>query len=60
MKALAIALALMVSSLASAQSRLTNQDVIDLVSLGFTDQLVIDKIHATDSADFETSVSTIA
>jgi hypothetical protein len=63
MKALAVALALMVSSLASAhamtQSRLTNQDVIDLVSLGFSDQLVIDKIRDTDGGDFETSVSAL-
>jgi PDZ domain len=41
------------------QSRLTNQDVIDLVSLGFSDEVVIDKIHATDSAEFETSVSAL-
>jgi hypothetical protein len=33
------------------QSRLTNQDVIDLVSLGFSDEVVIDKIHVTDGAE---------
>ena len=63
MKALAVALAFMVLSLASAhattQSGLTNQDVIDLVSLGFSDEVVIDKIHATDGAEFETSVSAL-
>ena len=40
-------------------SRLTNQDVIDLVSLGFSDDVIIDKIHASQNAEFETSVSAL-
>jgi hypothetical protein len=36
--------------------RMTNQDVIDMVSLGLSDDVVIDKIHATDATDFDTSV----
>jgi hypothetical protein len=37
--------------------RMNNQDVIDLVSLGLSDDVVIDKIHATDATDFDTSVA---
>jgi hypothetical protein len=36
--------------------RTTNQDVIDMVSLGLSDDVVIDKIHATEATDFDTSV----
>jgi hypothetical protein len=38
-------------------ARLNNQDVIDMVSLGLSDDLIIDKIHATSVTDFDTSVS---
>ena len=37
--------------------RMSNQDVIDMVSLGLSDDVVIDKIHATDATDFDTSVA---
>jgi hypothetical protein len=37
--------------------RMTNQDVIDMVSLGLSDDVVIDKIHATEATDFDTSVA---
>jgi hypothetical protein len=37
--------------------RLTNQDVIEMVSVGLSDDVVIDKIHATETADFDTSVA---
>jgi hypothetical protein len=37
--------------------RMTNQDVIDMVSLGLSDDVVIDKIYATDATDFDTSVA---
>jgi hypothetical protein len=53
---------LLISLLCQAQklpSRLTNQDVIDLVSLGFSDDVIIDKIHASQNAEFETSVSAL-
>ena len=33
--------------------RMTNQDVIDIVSLGLSDAVVIDKIHATEATDFD-------
>jgi hypothetical protein len=36
--------------------RMTNQDVIDMVSLGLPDDVVIDKIHAVTASDFDTSV----
>jgi hypothetical protein len=37
--------------------RLTNQDVIDMVALGLSDDLIVDKIHATAATDFDTSVA---
>jgi hypothetical protein len=50
----------LVTSLALAQQlskKMTNKDVIDLVSLGLSDDLVIDKIHASEATDFDTSVA---
>ena len=51
----------MVGSAALAQNRLTvskmtNQDVIDMVSLGLSDDVVIDKIHAVTQSNFDTTV----
>ncbi|MGA8617523.1 MAG: hypothetical protein WB660_03250 [Candidatus Sulfotelmatobacter sp.] len=37
--------------------RTTNQDVIDMVSLGLSDDVIIDKIGAIDASDFDTSVA---
>jgi hypothetical protein len=37
-------------------SRTSNQDVIDMVSLGLSDDVIIDKIHATPAVEFDTSV----
>jgi hypothetical protein len=37
-------------------NRLTNQDVIEMVSLGLSDGVIIDKIHASDATAFDTSV----
>ena len=36
--------------------RMTNQDVIDMVALGLSDGVIIDKIHAVDSTQFDTNV----
>ncbi len=36
--------------------KMTNQDVIDMVSLGLSDDVVIDKIHSGGDTDFNTSV----
>jgi hypothetical protein len=38
------------------QSRMTNQDVIELVSLGFSDGVIIDKIRTSQGSDFDTSI----
>lgn len=38
-------------------TRMANQDVIDMVSLGLSDDLIIDKIHNTQGTNFDTSVS---
>jgi TonB family protein len=35
---------------------MANQDVIDMVSLGLSDDVIIEKIHAVDSTDFDTSI----
>jgi hypothetical protein len=37
--------------------RLTNQDVIDMVALRLSDDLIVDKIHATAATDFDTNVA---
>jgi hypothetical protein len=37
--------------------KMTNKDVIDMVSLGLSDDLVIDKIHTSEATDFDTSVA---
>jgi hypothetical protein len=50
---------LLVSSLGGSQklqSRMTNQDVIELVSLGFSDGVIIDKIRTAQGSDFDTSI----
>jgi hypothetical protein len=39
--------------------RISNQDVIDMVSLGLSDDVIIDKIHATPAAEFDTSVAAL-
>ena len=36
--------------------KMSNQDVIDMVSLGLSDDVVIDKIHSGGDTDFDTSV----
>ncbi len=38
---------------------LTNQDVIEMVSAGLSDGLIVDKIHAASSTNFDTSVPTL-
>jgi hypothetical protein len=35
---------------------MTNQDVIDMVSLGLPDDVIVDKIHATQATEFDTSL----
>src|SRR5258708_4571187 len=35
----------------------SNQDVIDMVSLGLSDDVVIDKIHGGGETDFDTSIA---
>jgi hypothetical protein len=35
---------------------MTNQDVVELVSLGFSDGVIIDKIRTAQGSDFDTSI----
>ncbi len=39
--------------------KLENQDVIDMVSLGLSDDVVIDKIHAADITEFDTDIAAL-
>jgi hypothetical protein len=39
--------------------KMTNEDVIEMVSLGLTDDLVVDKIHAAAATDFDTSIASL-
>lgn len=43
----------------SVSKRMTNQDVKDLVSIGLSSDVIIDKIHAAESTDFDTSVEAL-
>jgi hypothetical protein len=36
--------------------KMSNQDVVDMVALGLSDDVVIDKIHAAEGTNFDTSV----
>jgi hypothetical protein len=50
---------LLITSLCMGQQlsqRMTNQDVVDMVALGLSDDVIIDKIHAVESTQFDTSV----
>jgi hypothetical protein len=40
-------------------SRVGNQDVIDMVGLGLSDDVIIDKIHTTQATEFDTSVAAL-
>lgn len=39
------------------EAKMTNADVVDLVGLGLSDDVVIDKIHAAKGTSFDTSVA---
>jgi len=42
---------------ASSSAKMTNTDVIELVGLGLSNDVIIDKIFATKDTNFDTSVS---
>src|SRR5205085_7605609 len=37
--------------------KMTNEDITAMVSLGLTDEVIIDKVHAAEATDFDTSVA---
>jgi len=39
--------------------KMTNEDVIEMVSLGLTDELIVDKIHAAAATDFDTGITSL-
>jgi hypothetical protein len=43
----------------SAAKRMTNQDVQDLVAIGLSSDVIIDKIHASEATNFDTSVEAL-
>ena len=51
-------LLLFIPLLSFSQEILNNQSVIDMIQLGFEDQVIIDKIESTNS-DFDTSIETL-
>ncbi len=40
-----------------AVKKMTNEDITAMVSLGLTDEVIIDKVHAAEATDFDTSVA---
>jgi hypothetical protein len=58
---IAVAIALTVSVCVGQQAagKLTNHDVIEMVSLGLSDDLIVDKIHAAEATDFDTSIESL-
>lgn len=39
-----------------AVKKITNEDIIAMVSLGLTDEVIVDKVHAAGATDFDTSI----
>lgn len=40
-----------------AVKKMTNEDITAMVSLGLTDEVIIDKVHAAGATDFDTSIA---
>ncbi len=58
-KWLAVLIVSMIAAAVSGQQiapKITNQDVIEMVGMGLSDEVVIDKINASDTTAFDTSV----
>jgi len=54
-----LCIAILTPSLCLAQeapNKLTNQDIIAMVSFGLSDNVIIDKIHSASATDFDTSL----
>jgi len=43
----------------SAPKQMTNQDIKDLVAVGLSNDIIIDKIHSADATNFDTSVEAL-
>ena len=55
-----VSVCMLAASLCLAQQavkKMTNEDIIAMVSLGLTDDVIIDKVHAAGTTDFDTSVA---
>lgn len=59
---LSLSLVLLIGSMVVGQTQpkpLSNDDVIQMVSFGLSDDVIIEKIHTAPSTDFDTSVSAL-
>ena len=60
--ALAILVSILTATFCLSQQNnqsMTNQDVIEMTSSGFSDGVIVDKIHAANSTNFDTSVEAL-
>lgn len=39
--------------------KITNSDVVEMVAMGLSDDVIIDKIHTSDQTDFDTSIAAL-
>src|SRR5271157_2723680 len=53
---IAIGLSASLRAAQQAPGTLTNKEIIEMVSLGLSNDLIVDKIHATDATNFDTSM----
>ncbi len=42
-----------------SSKKMTNQDVIDMVGIGLSDEVLIDKIHSASATEFDTSIEAL-
>ena len=59
---LALVVVCLVATLSLGQQlskKMSNQDVIDMVSLGLSDDVVVDKIHGAGATDFDTAIESL-
>ncbi len=61
MWAIALTIALTAAQCTAQQvpKKLTNHDITQMVSLGLSEEVIVDKIRATDATDFDTSVEAL-
>jgi len=43
----------------ASSKKMTNQDVVDMISIGLSDDVIVDKIHSAEETDFDTSLDSL-